>query len=178
MYKYILKRKIKKYVTHDFREKSYLNLKDIHSILVLFDTAAYGEADTFVEKLKKLGKQVTVYAYQNKKDKTHYSKTSYNIITGKEVESLFKNPMEKIAKELAEKKFDAVIDLNIQSILPMEYLLVRSQAPIKTGLRKADRPPLHDFSVINLPDKGEEGLNVRELAKQIIYYLHMIRSKS
>jgi hypothetical protein len=177
MYKYILNRKIKKYFKHASREKSYLNLKDIRSILVLFDTATYEEVDTFVEKLKKLGKQVTAYAYQDKTDKTLYSIRPYCVTTAYEVERLFQNPVEKIARKLAEKKFDAVIDLSIQPVLLLEYLLVRSQASIKTGLRKTDRLPLHDFSIINLPDTGKEILNVRELAKQIIFYLHTIRSK-
>ena len=177
MCKSILKRKIEKYFKHASREKSYLNLKDIHSILVLFDTATYEEADTFIEKLKKLGKQVTGYGYQNKADKTLYSIRPYRITTAREVERLFKNPVEKIAQKLAEEKFDAVIDLSIQPVLLLEYLLVRSQASIKTGLRKTNRLPLHDFSIIDLPDAGKESLNVRELAKQIIYYLHTIRSK-
>ncbi|MDR0681045.1 MAG: hypothetical protein LBG15_04225 [Dysgonamonadaceae bacterium] len=176
MYKYILKKKLKKHYKNSEREKRFLNLKDIHSILILFDTANYEEANIFVQKLKKLKKEVTVYAYQAKKDEYDYSKTSYRIITSKEVDDLFDNKIKEIAKELDSKKFDAVIDLTTQSNASLEYLLAHSNASIKTGLKKNDLPQ-YDLSITMLPDIEKENLKVRELAKQIVYYLHTIHAR-
>jgi predicted MPP superfamily phosphohydrolase len=167
---------LEKYYKNSEREKRFLNLKDIHSVLILFDTAHYEEANTFVLKLKKLKKQVTVYAYQDKKDESDYSRTPYRIITPKDVDDLFDNKIKDIAKELDGKKFDAVIDLTTRRIASLEYLLAHSTASIKTGLKKNDLPQ-YDLSITVLPDIEAEGLKVRELAKQIIYYLHTIHAR-
>jgi hypothetical protein len=176
MYKHILKRKLKDYYKSHPRENCYLNLKDIHTILILFDTITYEEADTFAEKLKKLGKNITAYAYKNKKDIYSYSKSPYRIITTKEVDVLFDNKIEDIVREVEAQKFDAVIDLTIRRNLPLEYLLAHSDASLKAGLKKCDPSP-YDLSITTLPEIERETLKVRELAKQIIYYLHSIRSK-
>jgi predicted MPP superfamily phosphohydrolase len=149
-------------------------LKDIHSILILFDTANYEEANVFVEKLKKLKKKVTVYAYKSGKDTQDYSKTPYRIVTSKEVDSLFGNKINEIAGELEEKKFNAVIDLTTQRNLPLEYLLAHAHASIKAGLKKNDFPQ-YDLAISTLPDIEKDSLKVRELAKQIVFYLHTIR---
>jgi predicted MPP superfamily phosphohydrolase len=176
MYKYILKKKLKKHYKNNEREKRFLNLKDIHSILILFDTANYEEANIFVQKLKKLKKAITVYAYQDKKDGYDYSRTSYRIVTAKEVDDLFDNKIREIAKELDGTKFDAVIDLTTQRNASLEYLLAYSNASIKTGLKKNDLPQ-YDLSITVLPDIEKDNLKVRELAKQIVYYLHTINAR-
>jgi hypothetical protein len=138
--------------------------------------ANYEEANIFVEKLKKLKKNITVYAYKNKKDEQDYSKTLYRIITSKETDNLFNNKMNEIVGELEEKNFDAVIDLTTQRNFPLEYLLARAHASIKAGLKKNDFPQ-YDLAISALPDIENESLKVRELAKQIVFYLHTIRPR-
>ena len=177
MYDQILKGKLKKYYSHVDRERCFLNLKDIHTVLVLFDTAGYEEADAFVKKLKKLGKKTTVYAYKSKKDLNDYSKTSYRIITSKEAGNLFDNKMHEIVLELNQKQFDAVIDLTTFRNIPLEYLLAHTHASIKTGLKKNNFPQ-YDLSIISLPETESESAKVRELGKQIVYYLHSINAKN
>jgi hypothetical protein len=176
MYEKILKGKLKKYYKQYSREKCFLNLKDIHTVLVLFDTSDYDEADAFVKKLKKLGKKTTVYAYKNKKDVNDYAKTPYRIITAKEANNLFDNKMHEIVQELDMKKFDAVVDLTTRRNIPLEYLLAHTNASIKTGLKKNNFPQ-YDLSITALPLAETESAKVRELGKQIVYYLHTINAK-
>jgi hypothetical protein len=153
-----------------------LNLKDIRTILVLFDTANYEEGDAFVKKLRKLSKKVTAYVYQRKSDTNNYSKTNYRIIPAKEVTNLFDNKMTEIVTELDQTTFDIVIDLTIHRNIPLEYVLAHTQASFKTGLKK-NTFPQYDLSIITLPDVETENLKVRELAKQIVFYLHTINTK-
>jgi hypothetical protein len=176
MYEQIIKEKLKRYYKNHSREKCFLNLKDIQTVLILFNTSDFEESDAFVRKVKKLGKKVTVYAYKGKNDEQDYSKTLYRIITAKETGNLFDNKMNEIVNELDKKKFDAVIDLTIRRIIPLEYLLAHSNAYIKAGLKKNDFPQ-YDLSITSLPNAETEKLKVRELGKQIVYYLHTIHAK-
>jgi hypothetical protein len=175
MYQFLLKRKLNKFYKNYTRNKRFLNLSDIHNILVLFDTADYEEADSFVEKLEKLEKNVTAYAYKDKLDKYDYSETSYHIITAKDANDLFDNKMNDIAEELKEKEFHLVIDLTIKRNISLEYLLAHANALLKAGLKKNNFPQ-YDLAITNLPETEKESLKVRELGKQIIYYLHTIHA--
>jgi hypothetical protein len=176
MYEQIIKGKLKRYYKNYSREKCFLNLKDIRTVLILFNTSDFEEADAFVRKLKKLGKKVTVYAYKGKKDERDYSKTLYRIVTAKEAGNLFDNKMNEIVKELNKQNFDAVIDLTIRRNIPLEYLLAHSNAYIKAGLKKNDFPQ-YDLSITTLPNTESDKAKVKELGKQIVYYLHTINTK-
>lgn len=175
MYKHILKKKINDFYKNNLRKKHFLNLKDVHSILVLFDTIDYEEADNFIEKLKNINKKVTAYAYKDKKDEFDYSETSYRIITTKEAFDLFDNKMNEIAEEIESITYDAVFDLTINVNIPLEYLLTRSKAYVKAGLKKNDLPH-YDLAIIH-PEDPENIFSVKELGKQIVYYLHTIKTK-
>ena len=176
MYKYILDKKIQRYYKRSSREKRYLNLKNFRTILVLFDTSNYEAADGFIENLKKLNKEITAYAFKNKLDLYDYSETPYKIITAKDAGSLFDNKIEEIARELKNQQFDAIFDLTLDKNIPLEYLLINAKASIKAGLKKGDRPR-YDFSIASLPETQDSDHQLKELGKQIVYYLHTIKSE-
>ena len=175
MYKFLLKRKLNSFYKNYSRGRCFQNLRNIQKILVLFDTADYDEADTFIEKLGKLGKDVTVYAYKDKLDRYDYSETPYHIVTTKDANDLFDNKMDDIVKELKETEFHLVIDLTIKRNIALEYVLAHANALLKAGLKKNDFPQ-YDLSITSLPETESAALKVRELGKQIVYYLHTINS--
>ena len=176
MYKYLLKVKLDRFYKNYSREKRFLNLKDIQSILILFDTADYEAVDGIVDNLEKLGKKITVYAYKGKKDEYDYSETPYHIITAKSAGAFFDNKMSKIADELKEQQYHAVIDLTTKRNIPLEYLLAHANAFLKAGLKKNDYPQ-YDLSMTTLPEAETETPNVNELGNQIIHYLRTIQAK-
>ena len=173
MYESILKSKLKRIYKKTSREKYFLNWKDIHTILVLFETSHLGEVSVFINQLKKEGKKVTVCAYQKKNDKQDHSITGYHIISEKEVGKWFDNPLHTIAKELEMKTFDAVIDLTLVRNIPLEFLLAHTTASVKTGLKKTDFPQ-YDLAITTSLIGEAESYQVRELSKQIVYYLDKI----
>ncbi|MDR0834044.1 MAG: hypothetical protein LBN93_07695 [Candidatus Symbiothrix sp.] len=174
MHKYLIKRALNKHYKRNVRDKRFLNLKDMQTILVLFDTKNTEEITVFINQLKQLKKKVTVYAYKDKDDETDYSRTNYRIITAKETDDLFQKKLREIVHELENEQFDAVIDLTIQRNLPLEYLLAHINATIKVGLKKNDFPQ-YDLSITTIPELEKDSLKVRELAKQIIHYLQTIQ---
>ncbi|MDH8701352.1 hypothetical protein M2138_000693 [Dysgonomonadaceae bacterium PH5-43] len=175
MYKHILKKKVKNLYKDIERRNNFLNLNDINSILVLFDTSDYDEADAFVEKLINISKTVTVYAFKGKSDTYDYSDTPYNIVTAKDAFDFFDNKMSEIGDRIEGKTYDAVFDLTLERNVPLEYLLARANAKVKVGLKKNDLPQ-YDVSIV-MPNKTEEVLTISELGKQIVFYLHSIKTK-
>jgi len=173
MYDYILKKKLEKIYRKETREKCFLNWKDIHTVLVLFDTSHINEVAPFIDQLKKAKKKVTVYAYQKKSDKQSYLAYGYHIVFGKEVSKWFDNPLQTIIEEQKNKTVDAVIDLTIHRNLPLEYLLASIPASLKAGLKKNDFPQ-YDLAITTVLTGEAENYQVRELSKQIVYYLDTI----
>ena len=178
MYNFILKNRIKKLIKKEKRGKTFLNLKDIQTILILFDTVNYEEVDTFIEQLKQMGKSITCYAYKNKKDEYDYSETPYKIITQKEASDLFENKLEDVAEDLKKNHYDALFDLTIRKNTTLQFLLVNANATLKVGYKKGNLR-LYDLTIKTLDtNKEQENSKIRELGKQIIHYLTTIQSSN
>ena len=175
MYNYILKNKLEQIYRNQTREKQFLNWKDIHSVLVLFDTSHVDEVKIFIDELKQIKKEVVVYAYQRKKDERNHLISGYHIISEKQAGKWFNNPLHAIIKEQKEKMVDAIIDLTIHRNIPMEYLLASIPACIKAGLKKTDFPQ-YDLAITSVLLGEAENYQVTELSKQIVYYLERIEA--
>jgi len=175
MQKYILRNKLKKIYKKKSGKNHFLNWKDIHAILVLFDTAYFEEAANFINQLINAGKKPTVYAYKRKNDKRDYSNLDYHILSEKEAKRWLGSPIYTIADKLKKERFDAVIDLTICQNISLEYLLACAHASIKTGLKKNDFPQ-YDLAITNLAIGEANRFRVSELGKQIVYYLNKIQA--
>ncbi|GHT43706.1 hypothetical protein AGMMS49965_18020 [Bacteroidia bacterium] len=173
MYKYLVRRQLRKHYKSSVRKKHFLNLKNIHTMLVLFDTRNLDEATAFIKSMKDLKKKVTVYAYQSSGDDKDYSRKGYNIITAKDTDDFFQKKLKDMVGELKKMSFDAVIDLSAQSNFSLEYLLAYAPATMKIGLKKNDLPQ-YDLS-LSLPNVEGDAPTVRELATEIVHYLDTIQ---
>ena len=169
MYKFLLRKKIKQLVKHSEREKAYHSLKEIKSILVLFDTKDFEDANYFIQQMKKMGKKVRAFAFKSKKDANNYSNISYTIVTEKDMKS---ESLAQTVNSLEDEKFDLAVDLTLKENLLLLYILVSVNAPLKVGFYK------HALSVHDMVISFAPGLvqNVKELGKQLIHYLTIISS--
>jgi len=169
MYKFLLRRKIKKIIKHTERNKAYHSLKEIKSVLVLFDTQDYEDAIHFIQQLKKMGKKIKAFAYKGKDDVNTYSKISYTIVTEKDMKG---ESLVQIVNSLTDETFDLIVDLTLKENLLLLYILVSVNSPLKVGFYK------HTLSVHDMVISFSPGLvqNVKELGKQLIHYLTVISS--
>jgi hypothetical protein len=169
MYKYLLRRKIKHINARSERKKVYHNLKEIRSVLVLFDTEDFDNATYFIQQLKKMGKKIKAYAFKSKKDTNVYSNISYTIITEKDMKGEL---LTQISNSLTDEKFDLIVDLTLKENLLLLFILVSVNAPLKVGFYK------HALSVHDIVISFAPGLvqNIKELGKQLIHYLTIISS--
>jgi len=170
MYKFLLRRKIKKMIAHSERKRAYRNLEEIKSVLVLFDTEDYDGASYFIQQLKKMGKKIKAFAFKNKKDTSNYSNIAYTIVTQKDMKS---SSLTQINNSLADEKFDLVVDFTLKKNLLLLYILVLVDAPLKIGFYNHTFS-VHDIIILFVPRME---LTIKELGKQVIHYLTIISSE-
>ena len=172
MYKFLLRRKIKQIISLSERKKAYLNLKEIKSILVLFDTENFDDANHFIQQMKKMGKKIKALAFKSKSDNSNYSNISYTIVTEKDMKDLKGDSLSQIVNSLSGEKFNLVVDLTLKENLLLLYILVSVNAPLKVGFYR-HTIPVHDMVISFAPGLVQ---NVKGLGKQLIHYLTIISS--
>jgi len=172
MFKFLLKKKIKNILNNSERKKAYHNLKEIKSILVLFDTENFDDANQFIQQMKKMGKKTKALAFKNKKDANNYSNISYTIVTEKDMKDLKNESLMRIVNSLTDEKFDLAVDFTLKENLLLLYILVSATSPLKVGFYKHTLP-VHDIVISFAPGLVQ---NVKELGNQLIYYLTVISS--
>ncbi|MDR0613719.1 MAG: hypothetical protein LBG45_09670 [Dysgonamonadaceae bacterium] len=177
--KFVLKRRIKKILKKSKREKEYLNLKEIKSVLLFFDTKDYSDASYFIKQLKKMGKQVKIYAYQDKRDRNNYSKTVHNVVTEENMNIWKSDSLKALVNSLGSgNPYDLAIDLTPDENVLLQYLLVSADARLKAGFCKTNLP-VYDM-VISFASEEElnEIITARALSRQLIHYLTTISSNT
>jgi len=173
MYKYFLRNAIKKTVNNSERKRAYHNLKEIKSILVLFDTENMVDANHFIQQMKKMDKKVKALAYKSKNDTQNYSNISYTIVTDKEMKYFKGDSLVQIINGLTDEKFDLIVDFTLKENLLLLYILVSTNSPLKVGFYKHPLP-VHDI-VISFASGFV--LTVEELGAHLIHYLSVISSE-
>ena len=169
MYKFLLRRKIKQIINRSERKRTYHNLKEIKSVLVLFDTENFDDASYFIQQMKKMGKKVKAFAFKDKKDTKQYSKISYTIVTEKDMKS---ESLTQLVNSFEDEKLDLIVDLTLKENLLLLYVLVSVNSPLKVGFYKHPLP-VHDIVISFAPGLVQ---NVKELGKQLIHYLTVMSS--
>jgi hypothetical protein len=140
----------------------------VRKILVL-STNNDSEIRSLITGLKKDGKQVDVWAYNKHssylKDKTQFKRF------GKQDVTLLSLPKNYIINNIENERYDLVIDLTKEEILPLQYLLALADSPFKAGAKKpfADN---YDFMI-----EADSIFSEKELLAQILFYLSRIESK-
>ncbi len=81
-------------------------------------------------------------------------------------------PRRGFLKEFTGKEFDILIDLSSHQAHPMKFMAARSGAMFKTGAANPDTNDVYDLIM-----QVEEGCPAAELARHIIHYLKIIKTK-
>ena len=169
MYKFFLRRKIKQIISRTERKRAYQNLREIKSVLVLFDTEDFEGASHFIQQLKKMKKSTKAFAFKDKKDTSNYSKILYPTVTEKDMRG---EALMQILNSLSDEKFDLIVDFTLKENLLLLYLLVSINSPLKIGFYKHPLS-VHDMVITFAPDLI---CNVKELGEQVFHYLTVIAS--
>lgn len=172
MYKFLLRRKIERIIKYSEREKAYISLKEIKSVLVLFDTRDFDDANHFIQQLKKMEKRVKAIAFRSRKDAKDYSKILYPMVTEKDMMDLKNESLTQSVNSLSNEKFDLIVDFTLEENLLFLFILASVNSPLKVGFYK-HALSIHDI-VISFTTEWVQ--NVNELGQQLIHYLTIISS--
>lgn len=148
---------------------------EIKKVFILFESDILernGQVKQLVRELQADGKNVTAWGYVDKKKAESAILRDYRVL-GKQDTNFLGIPGEKHLRDLRMERFDLVISLNLNNILPLRYLELYANASFRTGI-VTDEPYENDFMVA-VPD---EETNIVYLYDQIMLYLRKINAAS
>ncbi len=171
MRKKILKYVIKRLCKSSKRERIYRNLKELQTILVIFEIDQETAAESFMQQLTGLGKRAIGCGFQPMKGVINGTQTSHLLLSKKDF-SWWGKVSPEILKNLQVAAFDALIDLSLKENLELEYLVASLNIPLKIGLKK-NSLPIYDLAISD--DSEKQKLSVEALEVHLLHYLHTIQ---
>jgi len=182
---YLFNKRAQKYLDETPREHRFVNYDKAKTILILFESD-YAEKNqaihTIIDQIRKDGKKVTAWGFLNKKEIETAIFPDFRILHHKQTD-FFHKPLDSYINELKFVEYDLLIDLSVNSIIPLEYLALYANASFKTGIRKTIIA-VYDFvlDVDKVPASDESSESVQTqvdetyLYNQIIFYLKKIQT--
>ena len=182
---YLFNKRAQKYLDETPREHRFVNYNKAKTILILFESD-YAEKNqaihTIIDQIRKDGKKVTAWGFLNKKEIETAIFPDFRILHHKQTD-FFHKPLDSYINELKFVEYDLLIDLSVNSIIPLEYLALYANASFKTGIRKTIIA-VYDFvlDVDKVPASDESSESVQTqvdetyLYNQIIFYLKKIQT--
>ncbi len=130
-------------------------------------------AATLIKQLKDDGKEISALGFVNAAAlPEEVSVPEHTRLCCRKDFSWLLKPRRDFLKEFSDKEYDILIDLSSQHAHPMKFMAARSGAHFKTG---AANPDTND--VFDLIMQVEEDCPAAELARHIIHYLKIIKTK-
>lgn len=181
--RYVFFKRATSFTNSNTRERRFVNYEKAKTILLLFESD-FSEKNILIRRIIRSltndGKKVCSWGYIEKKEITTAILPDFKILYQKDTD-FFQKPRITFMNELEDSEFDLVIDLTVNEVIPLEYVLLHANAYCKAGIKKNDLNIL-DFviDVDNINDNEEEEpmeINARYIYDQIIFYLKNIQTK-
>ena len=185
---FLFKRRTKKYLELNPREKRFVTYDKAKSVLILFESE-FSEKNLYIRRminnLQLDGKKVSAWGYIDKKEVMTSILPDFRILHHKQTD-FFQSPQESYINELENQEFDIMIDLSLRPLLPLQYIAVYAKALFKVGIHKTEFP-IYDF-VLDVesqttPNEETENPELTDnlideiyLYDQIIFYLKSIQT--
>ena len=157
---------------HKRQRHAFPEWENVKSVLLLFEsdiTEKNLQIKQLVKELQQQGKDVTAWGYVDSKNTLSAILRDYRILSRRDT-NLFHKPKEIHLRDLSHIHFDVVIDLSLNDVLPLRYLMLFADAEFKAG-RQTEEPYLSDFMVMT-----NEETDPAFLFDQILHYLKNIKS--
>lgn len=168
-------RKIRNTNIKNTRLKVFKPLSDIHSILVIASVSSLEEKqkwDTYFKNLSKHKMSIDVLCFINSKTEDKDNKEEVPQAIFPSHISFFGNlKMTESVAQLADKKYDLLLDLNFDGVAILNYLMVKIDTSLRVGGNFNDNMD----SYLDLKIKTDEPkIKPKLFIDQVFYYLGKI----
>ncbi len=158
------------------RKVSYSNIDDVKKIAIIWDASDVSDfagMSRFCQRLTERGVDVKILGYYPGKDlPDQLTAIRYlNFIRREEV-NFFYLPVDPESESFIKNRFDILIDINFNNLLPLKYITSMSNAALKVGLFEPDK----NGNIFDLMIEMKKPVNVNDYLGQAFYYLEMINA--
>jgi len=148
---YYQRKTINKLIQTSNRPVKSVSLNAAKYIGILYqieEEKSYVILSAYVDKLRAAGKTIRIVGYHDNKYVPFFCipKLKYDFFCQKE-QNWVGIPNAPFVEEFVNEPFDMMIDLSMEPIFPLEYLLARSAARFKVGGRHADKEQFLDMMI-------------------------------
>jgi hypothetical protein len=154
--------------SHASKPRDMINLFKADRIGILFDASSADDIITvskYAESLSRLGKQVSILAYQNNKDKDKDDARFFNKLN---VNWFYIPKSDKIVA-FHKKNFDILICAFIDESLPLEYIVATSDAKFRVGAFSDAKTNYYELMI-----NTQKNQSIKYLLDQINHFLKVI----
>jgi hypothetical protein len=179
---FLFKYRAQRWMSSQERERRFVSYKKAKTIFLLFESD-WTEKNTVIRKIIQMlqqdNKKVVAWGFIDKKDISTSLLPDFRVLNYKQAD-LFQKPHSSFFSELEHYEFDLVINLSLNSILPIEYFALYANASCKVGVKKSEFN-IYDFLIDvenhrQTIEDSEEELDELFVYNQIIFYLKSIQT--
>ena len=170
----------KKYLKKNPRSRRFVTYEKSENILLLFESDGKGDEQikNIVKMLTNDRKNVVALGFSKEKELVESDVTEINLFNKKST-VFFQKPKKAIFHKI-KTKFDLLIDLSENTLIPLMYISLLCNATMKIST-KITEPQLFDFILnIRYSDKKESNqkstMNEQLIFDEIIFYLKSIQT--
>lgn len=160
------------------RKVRYSDFSKVKKIGIIWDASRVQEfthLTSFFQKMNEKGIEVSIMAYFNGKSlPDQYTAIRYLSCLKREELNFFYLPIAGDAENFIRNRFDILIDLNFNDLLPLKYISMLSVASFKVGLYSNEDAGKNYDLMMELKKPADAG----EFLDQTLLYLQMIHSEA
>lgn len=158
------------------RKVCYSNINQVRKIGIVWDASRISDfvyLSKFCQKMNERNIEVKILGYYAGKNlPDQYTAIRFLTCLRREELSFFYHPVSSESESFIKNRFDILIDINTDNVLPLKYISALSEAALKVGIFETGKDDLFDLMIeLNKP------VDVSTYLDQTVHYLEMIHSE-
>lgn len=158
------------------RKVCYSNINQVRKVGIVWDASHVSDfvfLSKFCQKMNERNIEVKILGYYGGKElPDQYTAIRYLTCLRREELSYFYHPVSSEADAFIKSRFDILIDINADNLLPLKYISAMSEAALKVGIFESGKNDHFDLMI-----ELKKPVDVCTYLDQAVHYLEMIHSE-